>query len=171
VIALYLFCLAAGGAMLLFSVLGHDSDDDHFDHEHSEGLSEWFSLRTLTYFFAFFGACGATLTYFNAAGPAMTAGLAAFTGLVAGGMAKIIIGAARNENAAGGGTVRTGELVGQTAAVLVSFSGTENGRIKMLSTIAHTEMMCVGDGGVFAEGDVVRITDVRNDVARVSKVN
>lgn len=168
-IALYLVSLAAGGAMLLFSLFGSDHDDDFVD-DHEDGIGEWFSLRTATYFFAFFGACGATLVYFDAATPVVAAGLAAFTGLVAAGMAKIVIGRVRAENLAGGGTVRTGELVGQTASVLVGFSGTESGRIKVLTTIAHTEMLCTGDGGAFSDGDVVRITDVRDGVARVSKV-
>jgi hypothetical protein len=170
VIAIYLVALAAGGAMLLLSFFGHDHDD-HFDDDHADGISEWFSLRTLTYFCAFFGASGATLTYLGAATPVVTAGLALFVGAVAGAMAKVVIGMVRSENSAGGGTVRTGELVGQPAAVLVGFSGTETGRVKMLSTVAHTEMLCVGDGGAFAVGDVVTVTAVRDGVARIEKVN
>lgn len=169
-IALYLFSLAAGGAMLLFSLFGSDHDD-HFADDHDSGISEWFSLRTATYFFAFFGACGATLTYLDAATPVVAAGLAAFTGLVAAGLAKVVIGAVRGENNEGGGTVRAGALVGASGAVLVGFSGTENGRIKVLTTVSHTELMCVGDGGVFSEGDVVRIAEVRDGVARVTKVS
>ncbi|MBC7793611.1 MAG: hypothetical protein H7Z43_07870 [Clostridia bacterium] len=169
-IALYLVTLAAGGAMLLFSLLGYDADDDRFDDDHHEGISEWFSLRSVTYFCAFFGATGATLTYTHATTGWTTVGLSVFVGLVVGAMSHLVITQVRRENSAGGGTVRTGDLVGTSGAVLVGFSGTESGRIKVLTTIAHTEMLCVGDGGVFNEGDVVLVTDVVGDIARVAKI-
>jgi hypothetical protein len=61
--ALYLFALAVGGAMLLFSLVGGDGHD----HDLAHGLGghnplQWLSLRSLMYFLFVFGGVGAVLS-------------------------------------------------------------------------------------------------------------
>ena len=55
--SLYLFALLLGGGLLLFSLLGGDSDSD-VDAFDSGNPMQYLSLRTLTYFLFVFGGVG-----------------------------------------------------------------------------------------------------------------
>lgn len=54
---LFLFAMVVGGALLLVSALSGDANDGDV----SQGIFEWLSLRTLTYFLFVFGGVGAVL--------------------------------------------------------------------------------------------------------------
>jgi hypothetical protein len=62
VLSLYLFAVLLGGGLLLFSLLGGDSDAD-VDAFDSGNPMQYLSLRTLTYFLFVFGGVGAALTW------------------------------------------------------------------------------------------------------------
>jgi hypothetical protein len=92
VFSLYLFALLLGGGLLLFSLLGGDSDSD-VDAFDSGNPMQYLSLRTLTYFLFVFGGVGAVLTWsWTRAASLLVLPVAVAAGLLVAGLASATFG-------------------------------------------------------------------------------
>ncbi len=160
----YLFTTILGGILLGTSLVagdhhagggGHDAAHDVDGHQGGLNL---LSLRLWTYVLAFGGATGLCLTLLGAAGVALTGVVAGAVGLTAGVAAQTVI---RRALAGGqGGTVRTDELVGHSAEVLVPFGRGATGTVRLIAKNSTVDLLAIcedGEGELGAKEEVLII--------------
>lgn len=161
---LYIICAALGGVLLLTSLIS----DGHHDHDPDDG--SWFSLRGVTYFLGFFGFTGVALRVLTEAPAYVIAGSSVGVGLAAAGLATVVINRLMAENRTGGGTLKSADMVGREATVLIGFDKGTTGRVVINGLSTNMEMLCVSEEENFAEGDQVLIVDTKQGVASVTKL-
>jgi len=158
--AIYWISLIVGGFFVLLSIFGggdsdadadadfdHDVDFDHevdfdhdadfdADHDFDAGVDggpdfvDLFTIRALFLFAAFFGLTGVLLSLAGTAEP-MTAILAALTGFIVGLGGNYVI--KRVGYAHVSSNVSTTDLKGKTGQVLLPFTGSDKGKIVLVS--------------------------------------
>jgi len=162
---LYIICAALGGVLLLSSLVGNDQHDGSDSHE-----TAWFSLRALTYFLGFFGFTGVALQLLTDA-PAYVVALSAVgVGLASAGLATTVVNRLMAENRTGGGTLKSADVIGREATVMIAFERGGNGRVMLNGLSSTVEMLCVSEEDAFIEGDQVLIVDSQQGVATVTKL-
>ncbi|MES2766829.1 MAG: hypothetical protein V4642_13225 [Bacteroidota bacterium] len=142
---IYLMCLLAGSILIGFTLfgghhdIGHDTDihipHDDIDlpaHAHTgSGFSEvaqWFSLRNLIFFAAFFGLTGATLTWLGFS-TSLTLTMAVVLGFFSAGLMYNSMKYLTKSQS--GAELHTQSLKGFTARVLVDISRGQKGKISV----------------------------------------
>jgi membrane protein implicated in regulation of membrane protease activity len=161
-LTVYIASAALGAALLISSLVA--SHDDGHDHD------GWFSLRAVTYFFAFFGLTGVVSHFFAQAHPWLIALASASVGITAAAMARAVFKRLMAENQEGGGTLKSADVIGREATVIVAFEGSGTGRARINGLSSTVEMLCVGRGETFEDGDEVLIADVKDGIATVTKL-
>jgi membrane protein implicated in regulation of membrane protease activity len=163
---LYVYVAAAiVGLVLLAASLfgaGHDHAAGHdasTDGDASPMLA-LLSVRVWTYLFAFGGATGVLLRYLGHEGEP-TSGIGALVvGVLAAAMARVVIGRASRSGASG--TVRSTDLVGKSAAVLVPFGGEATGKVRVRVAGADVDLLATTeDGQPLDRNEEVLIVEVR----------
>ena len=187
---LYLFCLIVGGGLLLFSLLGHDSDahaggDVHVDGDAGGDLQsghgaplegdwgiarEFFSIRAFFYLLAGFGATGFLLDSLTDASALATALWATLVGvmaaILAGGMYAVL---KRSESGLVPDTAD--HLVGLPAQVVLPVLEDRRGKIRLISAGREIELLARlygAEDGNCPRGSTVVIVDVQGDTALVT---
>ncbi|HZU83142.1 MAG TPA: hypothetical protein VE987_09510, partial [Polyangiaceae bacterium] len=126
VVYVYLAASIVGCVLLVASVLGaghgHDAGHDASTGggEHASPAFALLSLRVWTYVLAFGGATGLLLRWVAPVAEPWRALLAGGVGVVAAAIARAVIG--RAVRGGPSGTVRTAELAGRSAGVVVPFA-------------------------------------------------
>jgi membrane protein implicated in regulation of membrane protease activity len=171
---LYLFTTILGGALLGGSLFagdhhgggdgGHDAGHDA-DHP-TTGLN-LFSLRLWTYVLAFGGATGLALTLLTPVGAVITGVCAGAVGLTAGVTAQTVI--RRALKAGQGGTVRTDELVGRSAEVLVPIGKGATGTVRLLAKNSTIDLLATCDEGELSAKEEVLIVGMKDGQAIVTR--
>ncbi len=193
--ALYLFCLIIGGGLLLFSLLGSDTDghadtsldtdaggamDAHHGVDHGHDLhhlgAEWgiakefLSVRAFFYFLAGFGATGFLLETFTDASTVMAAGWAVVTGLLAALIAATIYwGVRSSESGIVPGT--NDHLVGLPAQVILPVLESRRGKVRVISGGREIELLARlygAEDSACPRGATVVIVDIEGDTALVT---
>lgn len=166
---LFLFAMVVGGALLLVSALGGDSDDGGISHG-SPGAFEWLSLRTLTYFLFVFGGVGAVLSrsWADAAAP-LVFGMALAAGIAVGAAASLTFGYLRRT---GSGDRDTDEsFVGLTGHVSLPIPAQGTGKVMVGRGDRAFELLARpldGVAGDSASWQSVVIVEMRRGVAFVA---
>lgn len=148
-LAIYLASLIAGGGLLLWSMAG-GGDAEDADTGEAHGGDGWLSalpfssLTFWTFFLAFFGLTGSTLTLFGLAGSAaITATLAAALGLGAGFTIALVMKRLRREVV--DSSIRALDFVGEVGRALLPVAVDQPGKVRLqlrgraVDLIAHTE--------------------------------
>ena len=118
------------------------------------------SVRVWTYLLAFGGVTGVLLRLVGHEGEPLSAIVSLVVGAVAAVMARFVIGRATREGASG--TVRTQDLVGKTAGVLVPFSGGATGKVRVRVAGADVDVLATTDDREpLGRNDEVLIVEVR----------
>lgn len=175
--ALYWASLVIGGVSVLFSIFGGGDTDAEADIEldadmDAEAGSDWvdlFSLRTVMLFAAFFGLCGVLLPLAGV-GEMMRAIVSAATGMVIGLTGNYVIRRFGYEHVSS--IVRSQDLAGRTAQVLIPFDHTDKGKITLVGHGRRIQMIArsyEGEEENFSAGDEVVIVRVDKFVAEVVK--
>lgn len=186
---LYLFCLIVGGGLLLFSLLGHDSEahegdlhlegdagiDLHGEHDATLGeewgiAREFFSIRALFYLLAGFGATGLLLESLTDASATTAALLAVLTGVTAALMAGGVYGWLKHSES--GLVPSTADhLVGLPAQVVLPVLEDHRGKVRVISAGREIELLArlygAADGNC-PRGSTVVIVDIQGDTALVT---
>lgn len=183
----YLVSLLVGGFFVLLSIFGGDAEMDaevdididgdfDFDGEAGSdigaggGLVDLLSVRALFLFAAFFGLTGKVLTWAGS-DPTLTAILATTMGLVVGLGGNYLI--KRVGYAQVSSAVAAHELKGVTGKVLLPFSGTEKGKIKLI--VKGNEVRLIAKSldessqESFNQGDEIVVVRNENGIAEVVK--
>jgi hypothetical protein len=127
VFSLYLFALLLGSGLLLFSLVGGDSDGD-VEALDSGNPMQFLSLRTLTYFLFVFGGVGAILSWsWPSAAALIVLPLAVASGLVVGGLASAAFGYIRKTNS--GDRDSEQSFVGLTGRVTLALGASGLGKV------------------------------------------
>jgi membrane protein implicated in regulation of membrane protease activity len=163
---LYVYVAAAiVGLVLLVASLfgaGHDHAATH-DGSGEGGTSPalaLLSVRVWTYVLAFGGATGLLLRLLTHEGETTSAVAAAVAGIGAAAMARVVIG--RASRAGASGTVRSADLVGRSAAVLVPFGGAATGKVRVHVAGADVDVLATTeDSEPLGRNDEVLIVEVR----------
>lgn len=189
--AIYLISLLVGGFFVLLSLFGGgdseaDADTDgHFethtdtdaghdlgDHapDSGPGLVDLLSIRALFLFLAFFGMTGLLLSWIDA-GALFTPVAAILTGLAVGLGGNYVIQRIGYEHVSS--NVAGDDLKGKTGVVLIPFTGTEKGKIKLEAKGQRLQLMArpFGEepGETFKPGDEVVVIRMKKGVAEVVK--
>lgn len=168
VVYVYVACAIVGLLLLGASLLGagHDHDASHAGverGEHGEGspMLVLLSVRVWTYVLAFGGVTGVLLRHVARVGEATSAIGAVVVGVLAAAMARVVIG--RASRAGASGTVRSQDLVGRTADVIVPFTGSATGKIRVRVAGADLDVLATTDDAeALAQHDEVLIVEVRD---------
>ena len=179
-VSLYLLSAVAGGLMLLTSLFGgHDSHADHpgvVDHDtggqdvDSASLASWFSLRSLTFFSAFFGATGLALHYIAATPELLGLGLSLAVGGLSGLMSRVVSRHVLASSELTGGTSRDEDLIGKEATVTLGIEAKSSGRVRLDQAGTVVELQAEADGVAIDEQATVLIVDVKQGVAKVTRL-
>lgn len=165
---LFLFAMVVGGALLLVSALGGDSDDGGASH--APGAFEWLSLRALTYFLFVFGGVGAVLSrsWADAAAP-LVFGMALAAGIAVGAAASLTFGYLRRT---GSGDRDTDEsFVGLTGRISLPIPAQGTGKVMVGRGDRAFELLARpldGVAGDTASWQSVVIVEMRRGVAFVA---
>lgn len=193
-LAIYLFALIVGGGLLVFSLIagsdgGHDVEveaptdvDTASDFESVSGgesllsgddwmlLQGFFSIRTILYLLAGFGATGALIDLLTGAPPLVSFSWALATGLVAALSAAVIYGWLRQSGS--GEVPQDAEyLVGATARVLLPVEAGRHGKIIAVHEGREVELLARLYGADDADcprGSEVVIVEVVGETALVT---
>jgi membrane protein implicated in regulation of membrane protease activity len=166
----YLVAAVIGAVLLVASLIGagHDHDAGHDAAGGSEHASPAFALlsvRVWTYVLAFGGLTGLLLRFVEPSIVEPWRGILSLAvGVAAAGLARGVIGRA----ARGGpsGTVRSADLVGRTAGVVVPFGGGATGKIRLRVADSDVDVLATTDEAEpLASGDEVLIVELRDDGA------
>lgn len=164
---LYVYVAAAiVGLVLLAASLfgaGHDhaaGHDGSTDGDAGSPMAALLSVRVWTYVFAFGGVTGVLLRYVGHEGEPTSGIVAVVVGVVAAVMARVVIGRASRSGASG--MVRSEDLVGKSAAVLVPFGGQATGKVRVRVAGADVDLLATTeDGQPLERHDDVLIVEVR----------
>ncbi len=162
----YVYVAAAiVGLVLLAASLfgaGHDHGAGHdasTDGDASPMLA-LLSVRVWTYLLAFGGVTGVLLRFVGREGEPTSGIGAVVVGVLAAGMARFVIGRASRGGASG--TVRSTDLVGKSASVLVPFAGASTGKVRVRVAGADVDLLATTeDGHPLSRDDEVLIVEVR----------
>lgn len=179
-LAAYLFALVVGGALLAVSLLGghHDAAGHHGDaghdasHDGHHGAKDlvWsiLSIRFWTYGLAFGGATGLLLRLLARAPEPLTGLLSAAVGGAAGLFVQALVArATRGES----GMTSARDLVGQPAQVLVPFSRSQTGKIRLQMSSGVVDVLATTDeDGELEQKQEVVILEFREGRALVARV-
>jgi membrane protein implicated in regulation of membrane protease activity len=188
-VSLYLFCLIVGGGLLLFSLLGYEGDAEggseleaHADAaeiegdasasvEHGWGIAqEFFSIRSLFYLLAGFGATGLLLETLTAASSTTAFAWALITGLVAALMAGLVYGWLKRSES-GMLPESSDHLVGLPAEVVLPVIEGRRGKVRLIAGGREIEMLARLYGAEDAaclRGSTVVIVDIEGDTALIT---
>ena len=181
--ALYWASLVIGGVSVLASIFGGGDTDADADvdldldadadvdaaMDSGGGWVDWFSLRTVLLFAAFFGLCGVLLPLAGVSEP-IRAVLSTVTGLAIGVTGNYVIRRVGYEHVSS--VVSGQDLVGCTAKVLIPFDHTDRGKISLVGKGRRIQMIArsyEGEEETYAAGDEVVIVQVDKAVADVVK--
>jgi membrane protein implicated in regulation of membrane protease activity len=118
------------------------------------------SVRVWTYLLAFGGVTGVLLRYLGHEGEPTSAIGALVVGVLAALMARVAIGRATRSGASG--TVRSADLVGKSAAVLIPFGGAATGKVRVRVAGADVDLLATTeDGQPLGRHDEVLIVEIR----------
>jgi membrane protein implicated in regulation of membrane protease activity len=161
--------LAIVGLVLLGASLfgaGHDHAASHAGAGTGEGEGQGspalalLSVRVWTYVLAFGGVTGVLLRLVGHEGEPVSAIGAAVVGVTAAVMARWVIGRASRQGASG--TVKSEDLVGRTADVIVPFAGGATGKVRVRVAGADVDVLATTDDGeALDRHDEVLIVEVR----------
>lgn len=197
--ALYLFCLIVGGGLLLASLFGGDAEADvdtggleldgaadlpdagaadaggggHAAAAHGVGWTlarDFFSVRSLFYFLAGFGATGFLIESLTGSSALTAVGMAILTGVVAAGIAGATYGTLQRSES-GKVSRDTDYLVGHPAEVTLPVVAGRRGKIRILNHGREVELLArlySGDDPDCARGSTVVIVDIDGDTALVT---
>lgn len=163
---LFIFAMVVGGALLLVSALGGDANDGDV----SQGIFEWLSLRTLTYFLFVFGGVGAVLARsWPAAAAPIVFGVALAAGIGVATAASLTFGYLRRTSS--GDRDSDESFVGLTGRVSVPFPSNGTGKVLVERGDRSFELLARPLDG--AAGDPSRwqsivIVEMRRGVALVA---
>jgi membrane protein implicated in regulation of membrane protease activity len=168
----YVYVAAAviGVVLLVASLLGagHDHDAGHDaggGTEHASPAFALLSVRVWTYLLAFGGITGLLLRFVEPGIAEPWRGVVSLAvGVAAAALARGVIGRA----ARGGpsGTVRSADLVGRTAGVVVPFGTGATGKIRVRVADSDVDVLATTDEGEpLANGEEVLIVELREDGA------
>jgi membrane protein implicated in regulation of membrane protease activity len=145
-------------ASLLFG--GHDHEAAAHGGDHDSPALVLLSVRAWTYLLAFGGATGALLHWVAGLGEPWAAILSLSVGVAVAAMARVVIG--RASRAGPSGTVRSVDLVGRTASVVVPFEGEATGKVRVRVAGADVDLLATSDDGQpLSRRDEVLIVEVR----------
>jgi hypothetical protein len=163
---LYVYVAAAivGLVLLAASLLGaghdHAATHDGSGEGGSSPATALLSVRVWTYLLAFGGVTGMLLRRVAHEGEGTSAAGALLVGVVAAAMARVVIG--RASRAGASGTVRSTDLVGRSAAVVIPFGGAATGKVRVRVAGADVDLLAVTeDSDPLAREDEVLIVEVR----------
>ena len=171
-LSLYLFAVLLGGGLLLFSLLGGDSDAD-VDGFDSGNPMQYLSLRTLTYFLFVFGGVGAVLTWsWTRAASLLVLPIAIAAGVLVAALASATFGYIRRTNSGDRDSEQT--FVGLTGRVSVAMG--EGGLGKVLvhrGDRVHELLARPFDGatGGYAFGTSVVVVEMSQGTALVTPID
>ena len=163
--------IAGVGAVFLAISLLFGEIFEHFgdglDHDLDHGGPGFFSTRVLSVFITTFGGVGAIATFYGLS-PVTSSLLAFGSGFV---LSSVVLAFGRflyRQQASS--EVRTGDLVGQQARVVIAIPAGGVGQVRcrigeeLVDKIARTR-----DGGVIAENVAVRVDEVLGETVIVSR--
>jgi membrane protein implicated in regulation of membrane protease activity len=163
VLYVYLTAAVIGLVLLGASIfVGHDHSAGHDSDGSGDGspMLALLSVRVWTYLLAFSGVTGVLLRLVGHEGEPLSAIVALVVGVAAAAMARFVIGRATREGASG--TVRTQDLVGKTAGVIVPFGGGATGKVRVRVAGADVDVLATTeDGEPLGRNDEVLIVEVR----------
>ncbi len=193
-LAIYLFALIVGGGLLAFSLIAGAEGDHEIELDGGADLDvasefesvaggesvlagdDWmllqgfFSLRTILYFLAGFGATGALIDLLTGAPTLVSLSWAVATGLVAAMSAAVIYGWLR-QTGSGEVPMDAEYLVGATARVLLPVEAGRRGKIVALHQGREVELLARLHGADDADcprGSEVVIVEVDGETALVT---
>lgn len=169
----YLAAAIVGAVLLLASLFGagHDHDAGHDPAagndaagEHGSPAFALLSVRVWTYVLAFGGATGLLLRFVAHVGEPWRAVASLAVGGVAAALARAVIG--RASRAGASGTVKSGDLVGRTAGVVVPFGSGATGKVRVRVAGSDVDLLATTDDDAAAAlpleaGEEVLILEVR----------
>jgi membrane protein implicated in regulation of membrane protease activity len=163
---LYVYVAAAIVGLVLLAAsffgAGHDHTSGHDGTTEGDAspMLALLSVRVWTYLLAFGGVTGVLLRYLGHEGEPTSAIGALVVGVLAAVMARVVIGRATRSGASG--TVRSADLVGKSAAVLVPFGGTATGKVRVRVAGADVDLLATTeDGQPLGRHDEVLIVEIR----------
>lgn len=194
-LSLYVFALILGGVLLGISLLGghHGGDsqtaelghgattDDHPASAEEHGsdthpslahslLPLVLSIRSWTYLLAFGGATGLLLRWLGQMGEPTAALISLAVGLISGGLGQILVGRATRMGTDSALTQR--DMIGRVATVLVPFSGTQTGKIRLQVKDTTLDLLALStDGRDLRQRDEVVVLEINDGRAMVSAVS
>jgi membrane protein implicated in regulation of membrane protease activity len=167
VVYAYVACAIVGLVLLGASLLGagHDHAAGHDGAGHDDGESSpmlaLLSVRVWTYVLAFGGVTGVLLRLAAHEGEVVSAIGSLVVGVAAAAMARTVI--ARASRAGASGTVRSADLVGRSADVIVPFAGNATGKIRVRVAGADVDVLATTDDKeALGPHDEVLIVEVRD---------
>ena len=163
---LFVYVAASVVGLVLLGVsifgVGHDHAASHDGSSDGDGspMLALLSVRVWTYVLAFGGVTGLLLRYLGHEGEP-TSGIGALVvGVLAAGMARVVIGRASRRGASG--MVRSEDLVGKSAAVIIPFGGEATGKVRVRVAGADVDLLATTeDGQPLDRHDEVLIVEVR----------
>jgi membrane protein implicated in regulation of membrane protease activity len=165
VVYAYLAAAVVGAVLLVASLLGvgHDHDAGHdAAGEHASPALALLSVRVWTYVLAFGGATGLLLRFVAHVPEPWRALASLAVGVVAATLARTVIG--RASRAGASGTVRSSDLVGRTAGVVVPFESGATGKVRVRVAGSEVDLLATTDDGEpLAGGDEVLILELKGD--------
>lgn len=177
----YIVSALAGLVLVLASALGghHGADTDtdagadadHDMHGGGDGWDAWMpflSLRFWSYAAAAFGLIGAIGTAWSGMAPAAVLAAAVTGGLVAGWAVFLLIKLARRGEASS--SASSNDLLGKDARMLVGFSETQPGKVRLQVKGETIDMLAFSDSGApIPAGEDVVVLNVEGNRLRVAK--
>jgi membrane protein implicated in regulation of membrane protease activity len=167
VVYVYLAAAIVGCVLLVASLFGaghgHDAGHDaSSDGEHVSPAFALLSVRVWTYVLAFGGVTGLLLRWVAPVAEPWRALLAVFVGAVAATIARVVI--ARVVRGGPSGMVRTAELAGRTAGVVVPFTKGATGKVRLRVADSDVDLLATTDDGEPLDRDEeVLIVEMRDD--------
>lgn len=180
---LYLVCLIAGGIFVVLSMLGGigadlDVDfDSDFDGDLEVGgggisaIASFLSFRFFTLFATFFGMTGFLLGKVGYAEPLVLI-ISLILGFTIGLVGNIVIKKFAQKTISSG--LSDSDFIGKTAKVIVPFSGSERGKIKLEAKGQEALLIANSadtDQAEFEVGDEVVVVEINGSTAKVIKPN
>ena len=178
---LYLVCLIAGGIFVVLSMLGGigadlDVDfDSDFDGDLEVGgggisaIASFLSFRFFTLFATFFGMTGFLLGKVGYAEPLVLI-ISLILGFTIGLVGNIVIKKFAQKTISSG--LSDSDFIGKTAKVIVPFSGSERGKIKLEAKGQEALLIANSadtDQAKFEVGDEVVVVEIDGSTAKVIK--
>lgn len=171
-LSLYLFAVLLGGGLLLFSLLGGDSDAD-VDAFDSGNPMQYLSLRTLTYFLFVFGGVGAVLTWsWTRAASLLVLPIAVAAGVLVAALASATFGYIRKTNSGDRDSEQT--FVGLTGRVSLAMGEGNLGKVLVHRGDRVYELLArpfdAATGG-YAFGTSVVVVEMSSGTALVTPID